>query len=179
MKYDGARCLFRHFCVSQVISTAYVHKSSVIFHIFPGAFKQKHIKELETNEYQNEYQKSLKGGGGPASACRSVLSSLYTMMQYVCSHIHELKMTLKMTFDARACQFLHDYARIADNTYDKLMSNNAWKMSIALGQEKPGFQLCLWHNQACGLLVWEMRMLCWCCGWLTYSRWRSIDNWVS
>ena len=33
--------LFRHFCVSQVITTAHAHKSGVIFHFFPRAFKQK------------------------------------------------------------------------------------------------------------------------------------------
>ena len=33
--------LFRHFCVSKVITTAHAHKSGVIFHFFPRAFKQK------------------------------------------------------------------------------------------------------------------------------------------
>ena len=38
--------LFRHFCVSKVITTAHAHKSGVIFHFFPRAFKQKKIKAL-------------------------------------------------------------------------------------------------------------------------------------
>ena len=39
--------LFRHFCVSKMITTAHAHKSGVNFHIFPGAFKQtKKIKAL-------------------------------------------------------------------------------------------------------------------------------------
>ena len=33
--------LFRHFCVSKVITTAHAHKSGVNFHFFPRAFKQK------------------------------------------------------------------------------------------------------------------------------------------
>ena len=33
--------LFQHFCVSKVITTAHAHKSGVIFHFFPRAFKQK------------------------------------------------------------------------------------------------------------------------------------------
>ena len=38
--------LFRHFCVSKVITTAHAHKIGVIFHFFPRAFKQKKIKAL-------------------------------------------------------------------------------------------------------------------------------------
>ena len=38
--------LFRHFCVSKVITTAHAHKSGVIFSFFPRAFKQKKIKAL-------------------------------------------------------------------------------------------------------------------------------------
>ena len=37
--------LFRHFCVSKVITTAHAHKSGVIFHFFPRSFKKK-IKAL-------------------------------------------------------------------------------------------------------------------------------------
>ena len=37
---------FRHFCVSTVTTTAHTHKSGVIFHIFPRAFKQRKIKDL-------------------------------------------------------------------------------------------------------------------------------------
>ena len=37
---------FRHFCVSKVITTAHAHKSGVIVHFFPRAFKQKKIKAL-------------------------------------------------------------------------------------------------------------------------------------
>ena len=37
---------FNIFCVSKVITTAHAHKSGVIFHIFPRAFKQKKIKAL-------------------------------------------------------------------------------------------------------------------------------------
>ena len=38
--------LFRHFCVSKVITTAHAHKSGVIFHFLPRAFKQKQNKAL-------------------------------------------------------------------------------------------------------------------------------------
>ena len=38
---------FQHSCVSKVITTAHVHKSGVVFHIFPRPFKQnKKIKKL-------------------------------------------------------------------------------------------------------------------------------------
>ena len=37
---------FQHFCVSKVITTAHAHKSGVIFHFFPRAFKPKKIKAL-------------------------------------------------------------------------------------------------------------------------------------
>ena len=40
----GAR--FWHFCISKVIITAHAHKSGVIFHIFPRAFKPKKNKAL-------------------------------------------------------------------------------------------------------------------------------------
>ena len=39
--------LFRHFCVSKVITTAHAHKSGVIFYFFPRPFKQKKIKALQ------------------------------------------------------------------------------------------------------------------------------------
>ena len=42
--------LFRHFCVSKVITTAHAHKSGVIFHIFPRSFKQKTIKALSLKD---------------------------------------------------------------------------------------------------------------------------------
>ena len=38
--------LFRHFCASKVITTADAHKSGVICHFFPRAFKQKKVKAL-------------------------------------------------------------------------------------------------------------------------------------
>ena len=44
VKFDGVRCPFSTFCVSKVITTAHVHKSGVIFHIFPRAFKQKKLR---------------------------------------------------------------------------------------------------------------------------------------
>ena len=41
--------LFRHFCVSKVITTAHAHQSGVIFHFFPRAFtnKKKKFKALQ------------------------------------------------------------------------------------------------------------------------------------
>ena len=36
--------LFWHFSISKVITTAHAHKSGVIFHIFPRAFKQKKLR---------------------------------------------------------------------------------------------------------------------------------------
>ena len=50
---------FRHVCVSKVITTPHAHKSGVIFHIFPIAFKQKKIKALRPKMTKNN---SLKGG---------------------------------------------------------------------------------------------------------------------
>ena len=44
VKFDGARS--PTFCVSKVITSAHAHKSGVIFHIFPRAFKQKKITAL-------------------------------------------------------------------------------------------------------------------------------------
>ena len=41
VKFDEARCVFRHFWVSKVITTAHAHKSGVIFHNFPRPIKQK------------------------------------------------------------------------------------------------------------------------------------------
>ena len=55
----GAR--FRHFCVSKVITTAHAHKSGVIFHFFPRAFKQKKIKALRPKMTKIA---SIGGGGG-------------------------------------------------------------------------------------------------------------------
>ena len=55
--------LFRHFCVSKVITTAHAHKSGVIFHFFPRAFKQKKIKALRPKMTKIA---SRGGGGGPA-----------------------------------------------------------------------------------------------------------------
>ena len=46
VKFDEARCPFRHFCVSKVITTVHVHKSGVIFHIFPRPSKQNNFKKL-------------------------------------------------------------------------------------------------------------------------------------
>ena len=68
--------LFRHFCVSKVITTAHAHKSGVIFHFFPRAFKQKKNKALRPKMTFN----SLKGGPAlnfrAASRLRCVSSSL-------------------------------------------------------------------------------------------------------
>ena len=53
--------LFRHFCVSKVITTAHAHKSGVIFHIqFSRAVKQKKIKALRPK------MTKIPQGGGPA-----------------------------------------------------------------------------------------------------------------
>ena len=53
--------LFRHFCVSKVITTAHAHKSGVIFPIFPRAFKQKKkIKALQPKMTE------IASKGGPA-----------------------------------------------------------------------------------------------------------------
>ena len=38
--------LFRHFCVSKVITTAHAHKSGVIFHFFQELSNKKKIKDL-------------------------------------------------------------------------------------------------------------------------------------
>ena len=53
--------LFRHLCVSKVITTAHAHKSGVIFHIFPRAFKQnKKNKALRPKMTKI----ASRGGGG-------------------------------------------------------------------------------------------------------------------
>ena len=39
VKFDRARCPFRRFCVSKVITTAHVHKSGVIFHFSSRALR--------------------------------------------------------------------------------------------------------------------------------------------
>ena len=52
--------LFRHFCVSKVITTAHAHKSGVIFHFFPRACKQKKIKALRLK------MTKIASRGGPA-----------------------------------------------------------------------------------------------------------------
>ena len=36
--------LFRHFCVSKVITTAHAHKSGVIFHFFQDLSNQKKLR---------------------------------------------------------------------------------------------------------------------------------------
>ena len=53
--------LFRHFCVSKVISTAHAHKSGVIFSFFPRAFKQK-IKALRPKMTKIASRGYLQGG---------------------------------------------------------------------------------------------------------------------
>ena len=45
VKFDGARCPFRHFCVCKVITTAHAHESGVIFYIFEELSNKK-IKAL-------------------------------------------------------------------------------------------------------------------------------------
>ena len=40
VKFDEARCPFSTF-LRLVITTAHAHKSGVVFHMFPRAFKQK------------------------------------------------------------------------------------------------------------------------------------------
>ena len=54
--------LFRHFCVSKVITTAHAHKSGVIFHFFSKSFqKKKKIKAIRPKT-----TKIASKGGGPA-----------------------------------------------------------------------------------------------------------------
>ena len=57
---------FRHFCVSKVITTAHAHKSGVIFHIFPRAFKQTKKLRLYDQRWLNSIKGLRGGGGGPA-----------------------------------------------------------------------------------------------------------------
>ena len=45
-----------------MITTAHAHKSGVIFHLFPRAFKQKKIQALRPKMTKI----ALRGGGGPA-----------------------------------------------------------------------------------------------------------------
>ena len=64
--------LFRHFCVSKVITTAHAHKSGVIFHIFSRAFKQKKFKALRP-----KMTKIASGaGGGGGGSCLKFLSTV-------------------------------------------------------------------------------------------------------
>ena len=59
--------LFRHFCVFKVITTARAHKSGVIFHIFPRAFKQKKKKlRLNNQRWLKLHWGGGGGGGGPS-----------------------------------------------------------------------------------------------------------------
>ena len=85
---------FRHFCVSKVITTAHAHKSGVIFHFFPRAFKQKKIKALRPKMTKI----ASRGGGGPAlmiadlSSCPAGSASGRTFRQKVitCTQILEM-----------------------------------------------------------------------------------------
>ena len=49
-----------------MITTAHAHKSGVIFHIFPRAFKQKKIKALRPKMTKIASRPRGGGGGGPA-----------------------------------------------------------------------------------------------------------------
>ena len=76
--------LFRHFCVSKVITTAHAHQSGVIFHFFPRAFKQKKIKALRPK------MTKIASRGGPAlSQLQLRCSNLFTGPQ-ASSHRGEL-----------------------------------------------------------------------------------------
>ena len=57
VKFDEARCLFRHFCVSNVITTAHAHKSGVIFHIFQTFQIRKNLRS-----YDQRWLKQPQGG---------------------------------------------------------------------------------------------------------------------
>ena len=52
--------LFRHFCVSKVITTAHAHKSGVIFHFFQELSNKKKIKALRPK------MTKIASRGGPA-----------------------------------------------------------------------------------------------------------------
>ena len=73
VKFDGARCLSRHFCVSKVITTVHAHKSAIIFHIFPKAF----TKKLSSTTKMTKI--AARGSGlKHVNVCSSDLRSLYT-----------------------------------------------------------------------------------------------------
>ena len=79
VKFDGARSPFSTFCVSKVITTAHAHKSGVIFHLFPRAFKQ--TKKLRL--YNQRWLKLPQGGGGPALKTSSLAPDL-DILQNAC-----------------------------------------------------------------------------------------------
>ena len=54
--------LFRHFCVSKVITTAHAHQSGVIIHFFQELSNKKKIKALRPKMTKI----ASRGGGGPA-----------------------------------------------------------------------------------------------------------------
>ena len=76
--------LFRHFCVSKVFTTAHAHKSGVIFHFFPRAFKQKKIKALRPKMTKI----ASRGGGGPALIFVRKLHTKYTNMKCMQNSLH-------------------------------------------------------------------------------------------
>ena len=66
---------FQHFWISKVITTAHAHRSSVIFHIFPRAFKQQQKKITELRPKMTELASKGGGGGGGPALIISCLSS--------------------------------------------------------------------------------------------------------
>ena len=60
VKFDEARCLFRHFCVSKVITAAHAHKRGVVFHIFEDLSNKKKFKKLRPK------MSKIASRGGPA-----------------------------------------------------------------------------------------------------------------
>ena len=75
VQLDGERCPFRLFCVSKVISTAHAHKSGVIFHNFPRAFKQKKIKALRPKMTKIASRGSCLNSTTRRQACHCISST--------------------------------------------------------------------------------------------------------
>ena len=75
--------LFRHFCVSKVITTAHAHKSGVIFHFFPRAFKQKKVKALRPKMTKI----ASRGGSCRTPLIWSFLTFLHHGIEEVARHL--------------------------------------------------------------------------------------------
>ena len=76
--------LFRHFCVSKVITTAHAHKSGVIFHFFQELSNKK-IKALRPKMTEN----SLKGGSCLFDGARSPFSTFCVSKVITTAHAHK------------------------------------------------------------------------------------------